>query len=176
MSACFVVRLRHKHETDANSQTRSPPELRHFGGRAGTKGLSVVLITNSKRMWIVGMAVSLTIFALLYLTVIKPSSDTANHAVKAGLQQTQQAITQAQKQLDGAAGQTAAAPSTSDQASTVASQVHQAGTAPGASEPANTVASQAQQQLSKAAKLTSCVAAAGTDLGQVQACQAKYHN
>jgi hypothetical protein len=136
----------------------------------------VVLITNSRRMWMVGMAVSLAIFALLYLTVIKPSSDTANQAVKAGLQQTQQAINQAQKQLSQPSGHAGTAPSTSDQASTVANQVHQAGTAPGASEPANTVASQAQQQLSRAAKLTSCVAAAGTDFGQVQACQAKYHN
>jgi hypothetical protein len=112
-------------------------------------------MTNSRRMWIVGMAVSLAIFALLYLTVIKPSSDTANQAVKTGLQQSEQVINQAQKQLS----------STSGQASTVPSTVGQA----------NTVASQAQQQLSKAAKLTSCVAAAGADLSEVQACQAKYH-
>jgi hypothetical protein len=109
-------------------------------------------------MWLVGMAVSVAIFALLYLTVIKPSSDTANQAVRSGLQQSQQAINQAQKELSNAGGQ--------------------AGSVAGASAggQASTVASQAQQQLGNAAKLTSCVAAAGTDLSQVQACQAKYHN
>jgi hypothetical protein len=107
-------------------------------------------------MWLVGMAVSVAIFALLYLTVIKPSSDTANQAVRSGLQQSQQAINQAQKELSNSGGQ--------------------AGSVAGAGGQASTVASQAQQQLSNAAKLTSCVAAAGTDLSKVQACQAKYHN
>jgi hypothetical protein len=117
-------------------------------------------------MWMVGMAVSLAIFALLYLTVIKPSSDTANQAVKSGLQQSEQVINQAQKQLS----------QTSGQAGTVATSAGQAGTGGTSGEHANAVASQAHEQLSKAAKLTSCVAAAGTDFGQVQACQAKYHN
>jgi hypothetical protein len=104
----------------------------------------MVLITNSWRMWMVGVAVSLAIFGVLYLTVIKPSSDTANQAVKTGLQQSQQAINQAQKQLSTASGQ------------------------------AGTVASQAQQQLGSAAKLASCMTAAGTDTGAIEACQTKF--
>jgi hypothetical protein len=38
----------------------------------------------------------------------------------------------------------------------------------------NSVTKQAKQQLSKASKLTSCVAAAGTDPSKVEACQSKY--
>jgi hypothetical protein len=111
----------------------------------------MVLITNSMRMWMIGMAVSLAIFGLVYLTVIKPSSDTANQAIKSGMQQSQQALNQAQKAIGGAGGQ-----------------------ASSASGQASTVAGQAQQQLGIAAKLTSCVQAAGTDAGALQACQAKY--
>ena len=46
----------------------------------------MVLITQSKRMWLIGMAVSLGIFLLLYFTVIKPDSNAANQALKSGLQ------------------------------------------------------------------------------------------
>jgi hypothetical protein len=104
----------------------------------------VVVITNSLRMWMVGMAVSLAIFGVLFFTVIKPSSDTANQAVKSGLQQSQQVINQAQKQLGTAEAQS------------------------------GSITSQAQQQLGKAAKLSSCMSAAGTDVGAIQSCQTKY--
>jgi type II secretory pathway component PulM len=61
-------------------------------------------------MWLVGMAASLAIFGVVYFTVIKPSSDTANQAIKTGLQQTQQALNQAQQQLKSSgAGATGAA-------------------------------------------------------------------
>lgn len=36
------------------------------------------------------------------------------------------------------------------------------------------VGAQAQKQLSRAARLTSCVQAAGTDTGAIAACQSKY--
>lgn len=104
----------------------------------------MVLVTRNPWMWLVSLAASLAIFAVVYFTVIQPDQNTANQVLKSGLQQTQQSINQAQKQLGSASGQV--------------------GSANG----------QAQQQLSKAAKLTSCVAAAGTDVTKVQACDAKY--
>jgi hypothetical protein len=45
------------------------------------------------------MAVSLAIFAVIYFTVIQPDNNTANQAIKSGLQQSQQALNQAQQQL-----------------------------------------------------------------------------
>jgi hypothetical protein len=131
-------------ETRAISQQRLPPSPTDVAGQARNEGLSVVVITNSLRMWMIGMAVSLAIFGLVYFTVIKPSADTANQAVKSGLQQSQQVLNQEQKQLG------------------------QAGAVGG------TIAGAAQQQLGKASKLASCMTAAGTDLGSVQACQSKY--
>jgi hypothetical protein len=104
------------------------------------------------------MAVSLLIFAVLFFTVIQPSTNTANQAIKTGEQQAQQAISQAQKQLSSATGQASAA----------------SGQASAASGQASGVPAQAQQQLSKAAKLSACVTSAGTDVGKIQACQAKY--
>jgi hypothetical protein len=103
----------------------------------------MVLVTGNWRLWAVGMAASLAIFAVLFFTVIKPSSDTANQAIKTGMQQSQQVINQAKKQLNssGASG---------------------------------AVSSQANQQLDKASKLTSCVAAAGTDASKLANCQAQY--
>jgi hypothetical protein len=104
----------------------------------------MVLVTNNTRIWLAGLAVSLLVFGLVYLAVIQPSTNTANQAIKTGLQQSQQALNQAQRQVS-----TASSP-----------------TGPGAG--------QAQQQLGSAAKLTSCVAAAGTDPTKLQACQAQY--
>ena len=104
----------------------------------------MVLVTGNWKLWMVGMATSLVIFAVLFFTVIKPSSDTANQAVKSGLQQSQQVLNQAQKQITSAGG---------------------AG---------SSVTKQAKQQLSKASKLNGCVAAAGTDPSKLEACQSKY--
>ena len=106
----------------------------------------MVLVTNNWRMWAVGMLASLAIFAVVYFTVIHPSTNTANAALKTGMQQTQQVINQAKKQLNssGATGATGAA------------------------------ASQANQQLDKASKLTSCVAAAGTDPSKLANCQSQF--
>jgi peptidoglycan hydrolase CwlO-like protein len=95
-------------------------------------------------MWMIGMGVSLAIFLVIYFTAIRPSVDTANQAVKSGVQQAQQAINQAQKQVGSANGT------------------------------AGKIDNQVKQQLSKAATLTKCVAAAGTDVSKVTACQTKY--
>ena len=105
----------------------------------------MVLVTRSWRLWMVGMAASLVIFAVVYFAVIQPAQNTANQALKTGLQQSQQVINQAQKALStNSSGQ------------------------------ASAVTQQAQQALGNAAKLTACVASAGTDTSQLQSCQVKY--
>jgi F0F1-type ATP synthase membrane subunit b/b' len=118
----------------------------------------MVLVTGNWRAWLIGTAASLVIFAVVFFTVIKPSSDTANQAIKTGLQQSQQAINQGQQALNQAQKQLTTA---SGQSATVSSQ-------------AGKVSSQAQQELGKAAKLTSCLSSAGTDVAKVQACQVKF--
>ena len=111
----------------------------------------MVVVNTNWRLWMAGMAVSLAIFGVVFFTVIKPSSDTANQAIKSGLQQSQQAIDQAKKQFGTATSQ--------------------AGSAAGQ---AGAVATSAQTQLTKASKLTACLSHAGTDVGAVQACQVKF--
>jgi hypothetical protein len=54
----------------------------------------MVLVTGNFRLWLIGMAASLAIFAVVFFTVIKPSTDTANQAVKNGLQQTSRLLNQ----------------------------------------------------------------------------------
>ncbi len=103
----------------------------------------MVLVTGNWRLWAVGMVASIAIFLVVFFAVIKPSTDTANQAIKTGMQQSQQVINQAKKQLS-TSGASAA------------------------------VSSQASQQLDKASKLTSCVAAAGTDASKLSNCQAQY--
>jgi F0F1-type ATP synthase membrane subunit b/b' len=125
----------------------------------------MVLVTGNWRAWLIGTAASLVIFAVVFFTVIKPSSDTANQAIKTGLQQSQQAINQGQQALNQAQKQLTTA---SGQSATVSSQ------AGNVSSQAGKVSSQAQQELGKAAKLTSCLSTAGTDVAKVQACQVKF--
>jgi hypothetical protein len=95
-------------------------------------------------MWLAYSAISLVLFLVVYFAVIKPDQNTANQAVRSGLQQSQQVINQAKKQLSTAGGQ------------------------------ANGAVSQGEKVLSKAQQLTSCLASAATDVTKVQACQAKY--
>ena len=111
----------------------------------------MILVSNSWRIYLVGLAVSLAIFGVIYFTVIKPSSDTANQAVKTTLQQTQQAVNQATKQAGQATGQAGAG----------------AGQAGGTS-------GQVQQTVNKVQKLTACIASAGTDVTKIQACRAQF--
>jgi hypothetical protein len=104
----------------------------------------VILVTGNRRMWAASLAVSVIIFAVVYFTVIRPDNNTANQAVKAGLQQSHQVINQARKQLSKTAG-----------------------TAGGATK-------QAQKSLGNAAKLTDCLQSAGTDATKLAACQTKF--
>jgi F0F1-type ATP synthase membrane subunit b/b' len=99
--------------------------------------------------------VPLIIFAVMYFTVIKPSSDTANDAVRT----TTQAVTQ---QLDQAKADTAAA-------------TKQAADATSSAATQNTAAdATAQKSLDDASKLTDCVAKAGADTGALADCQANF--
>jgi hypothetical protein len=128
----------------------------------------MVLVTTSWQRWAAGLAVSLVVFLILYLTVIQPSTTTANQAVKAGMQQTQQAIKQAQQQINSAsAGNPANAASghADKQVAAAGAKANQQLAAAGA---------KAKQQLNEAGKLAACVAAAGTDTSRLQACQVKY--
>jgi hypothetical protein len=91
----------------------------------------MVLVTGNWRLWAVGMVASLAIFAVLFFTVIKPSTDTANQAIKTGMQQSQQVINQATKQLKSSGVTGAAANQASQQlsnASKLTSCVASAGT------------------------------------------------
>jgi hypothetical protein len=108
----------------------------------------MVLVTGNWKLWLAGLASSLIIFLILFFTVIQPSSNTANQAIKSGLQQSQQALNQAQQQVSSAAASGSAG--------------------------AKKVDKQASKQLSAASKLTSCVAAAGTDASKIASCQSKF--
>ena len=120
----------------------------------------MVMVTGNWRIALAGLAASLLIFGVLFFAVIQPSQNTANQAIKTGLQQSQQAINQASKALNSAASQTIPA-ATPQAPAQVQQQVSKA-------------AGQAQQTLNKAAKLASCLAQAGIDTSKVQACQAQY--
>jgi hypothetical protein len=102
------------------------------------------VVTGNRRMWFLSAGISLILFLVLYFTVIKPDNNAANQALKTGLQQSQQVINQAQKQLKSSGASSSGA------------------------------GAQAQTQLSRAAKLTACVQAAGTDTGKLASCQSKF--
>jgi hypothetical protein len=108
----------------------------------------MVLVTGNWRMYIVGLFASLALFGVVYFTAIKPNSDAANHAIKVGTQQAQQAVNQAQQQLSHAAAQSGTQGAAADK--------------------------QATQALNTTAKLTQCVAAAGTDPSKLAACQSQF--
>ena len=52
----------------------------------------MIVVTNSWRMWLVGLAVSLGIFLVIYFTVVKPNTDNANKLVNNALTQEQNAF------------------------------------------------------------------------------------
>jgi hypothetical protein len=128
----------------------------------------MVLVTTNKRMWAVGLVVSVALFALVYITVIKPSSDTANQAVKSGMQQSEQVLKQAEQQLS----------SVSVPASTSPARVVVPASQPSVAAAANVADShgehQAAQLIGASAKLASCVSAAGTNEAQLQVCQSQF--
>lgn len=58
------------------------------------------------KYWLAGLAVSVGIFAVIYFTVIKPTTDTANKALNQSLHEAHQQLNQAQQQApNGAAKQ-----------------------------------------------------------------------
>ena len=57
----------------------------------------MIIMSGGWKMWLAGLAVSLGIFAVLYFTVIKPTTDTANDAIRTSLQQSQQQLDEAKK-------------------------------------------------------------------------------
>jgi predicted PurR-regulated permease PerM len=118
----------------------------------------MVLVTGNWRIALAGLAASLLIFGVLFFTVIQPSQNTANQAIKTGLQQSQQVLNQAQKQLSGASSQ-------AGQAGSAGAQVQQQ---------VSKATGQAQQKLSHAAKLANCLSQAGVDTSKIQACQASF--
>ena len=120
----------------------------------------MVMVTGNWRIALAGLAASLLIFGVLFFAVIQPSQNTANQAIKTGLQQSQQAINQASKALSTAGSQTT--PAATPQAP---AQVQQA---------VSSATSQAQQTLSKATKLANCLSLAGIDTSKVAACQANF--
>lgn len=124
----------------------------------------MVLVTGNWRIALAGLAASLLIFGVLFFTVIQPSQNTANQAVKAGLQQTQNALSQAQKQLS-----TATVPAAPASPATPASPA-----APQTQQQVAGATSKAQQTLNKAAKLANCLSQAGVDTSKVAACQANF--
>ena len=121
----------------------------------------MVLVTGNWRIAMAGLAASLLIFGVLFFTVIQPSQNTADQAIKSGLQQSQQALNQAQKQLSSAGSQTTPATPAAPAASQVQQQISKA-------------TGQAQQKLSQAAKLANCLSQAGIDASKIQACQANF--
>ena len=89
----------------------------------------MVLVTTNWKMYLIGLGVSLGIFLLIYFTVIKSSTDTANKAIQTGLEQTQQGLDQAQKQLNQSGGvNTAKANQELDSAQALAQCLTTAGT------------------------------------------------
>jgi predicted PurR-regulated permease PerM len=49
------------------------------------------------KYWLAGLLVSVGIFAVIYFTVIKPTTDTANDVLRTSLQQSQQQLNQAKQ-------------------------------------------------------------------------------
>lgn len=111
----------------------------------------MIVFTNSWKIWLVALAVSLGIFAVIYFTVIQESNDRADEAfeqsnelIEQGLQQSQQALDQSQQQLDESQSQSESG-----------------------AEAGGTAIEQAQQ-------LSQCLAEAGADVAAVQECQAEF--
>src|SRR5438093_11555791 len=88
----------------------------------------MIYFTNSWKIWLASLAVSGGIFAVMYFTLIKPTTDTANEAVTTGLQQSQQALNQSQKQLNQSGGGTKQANQQLNQADKLLQCEQQAGT------------------------------------------------
>ena len=114
----------------------------------------MIIFTNSWKIWLAALAVSLGIFAVIYFTVIEPSNDRADEAleqsddlIRQSFDQSDEALEQSQQQLEesGQAG----------------------GGGGGGGEAAN-------QQIERAQQLTQCIAEAGADAEALQQCQLEF--
>jgi len=56
----------------------------------------MIVYSGSWKLWLAGLAVSLGIFAVLYFTVIKPTTDNANRALTSSLHQANRQLNRAQ--------------------------------------------------------------------------------
>jgi F0F1-type ATP synthase membrane subunit b/b' len=118
----------------------------------------MIVVTRNWKVSLIGLAVSVGIFLVLFFTVIQPSTNTANAAIKSGEKQTQQAIKQASKQLNHSDAAAAAA----------------GGQSASATKKIDAATKQANKQLNQAGKLAACVSAAGTDPSKLASCQTKF--
>jgi hypothetical protein len=57
----------------------------------------LIIVSSSWKLWLAGLAVSVGIFAVVYFTVIKPTTDNANNALTTSLQQANDQLSQAKE-------------------------------------------------------------------------------
>jgi F0F1-type ATP synthase membrane subunit b/b' len=57
----------------------------------------LIVVSSGWKMWLAGLAVSVGIFAVLYFTVIKPTTDNANSALTNSLNQANQELNEAKQ-------------------------------------------------------------------------------
>jgi hypothetical protein len=62
----------------------------------------LIVVSSGWKMWLAGLAVSVGIFAVLYFTVIKPTTDTANTALTNSLSQAEQQLNEAKQNAPNA--------------------------------------------------------------------------
>ena len=76
--------------------------MRLTSGAVGPIIRPMIVITRNPKIALLGLALSAAIFLVLYLTVIKPSNDTANSAIRSSEKQAQQVVNSVDKQTGGA--------------------------------------------------------------------------
>ena len=132
----------------------------------------MIVFTNSWKIWLAGLAVSLGIFAIIYFTVIQDANDQAdqaleqsNQAIEQGLQQSQQALDQSQQALDqaenGGGGGTGGGSGGG-------------GTGSGGGGGGGDTAGSANEQIDETQALLQCIADAGTDTAAIEDCKAQF--
>jgi beta-lactamase regulating signal transducer with metallopeptidase domain len=62
----------------------------------------MIVYSTSWKLWLAGLAVSVGIFAVIYFTVIKPTTDNANKVLTNSLQDANQQLNKAKQQAPNA--------------------------------------------------------------------------
>ena len=62
----------------------------------------MIIVSSSWKLWLAGLAVSVGIFAVLYFTVIKPTTDNANRALSSSLENANQQLQNAKEEAPNA--------------------------------------------------------------------------